>query len=881
MNTATLNAGDMPRSRLIAAYLSELRFEFIKALRNPMFAVPTLVFPAMFYLLFGVFLGSAKGNNQMALYALAGYGIFGAMGPGLFSFGVSLAFEREQGLLVFKQALPVPAGAQIIARMVMAMIFVGIIALMLIGMAVGIAGVPLTLAQAATLFAIDVLCVLPFAAIGLFIGASVPGQAAPAVINLVYLPMAFLSGLWMPMQFLPKFLQNIADIWPAHHFAQFSLGTLGLPTIGSTLVHVLVPIGYTLVFFMLAMRKLQSGGVRLFGKSSKRAVVIVTGSLLVAGGAAAALLADKPDATAASSSSANSFAIRDVRVFDGEHVLEKANVVVRDGRIVAVGAKVVIPADLEKLVPIDGKGRTLLPGLIDAHVHTYGKSPRQDALRFGVTTELDMFTDWHGLEAARKQRDSLERTDQSDLFSAGTLITVKGGHGTEYGMQIPTLEKSADAENFIAERVREGSDYIKLVIEDGSRFGATHPTLSDEQVVAVVKAAHTAKKLAIAHVSTERDAEVALGAGADMLAHLYTDKVASDALVAKAKAQKSCVIATLTVIDSIANAGGAKSLLADSKMDGNLSGEQRAALQVTFPRSPRTADALDNALASVGRLHQAGVRLLAGTDAGNPGTTHGASLHHELELLVRGGLSPAEALAAATGKTADCFDIDRGRIKPGARADLVLVVGNPTEDIKATRAIETLWKNGYTVARDATAELATAGPVAPAPEASLIADFEDGTPAAKYGFGWNDTSDALMGGKSTAKLRVVPGSGAGNKHALEIAGEINTAVAYPWAGAMFFPEMPPMQGARDYSKKQTVSFRVRGDGRHYNLSLFSGPASQNIPANHDFVAGPEWTEVSVPLASFNAELGRVSAFGILAGGAAGAYRLEIDDVHVR
>ena len=165
-----MNSVSMPAGRLWAAYFGEMRFEFVKSLRTPAFAVPTLFFPIMFYLLFGVFLGSMRGNSAMSQYTFATYGVFGAMGPGLFGFGVSLAIEREQGLLLLKQALPQPPGAYLLARAAMAMLFVAIISLMLTLMAVLIGGVPLTISQGLRLFVIDVLGALPFCAIGMFVG---------------------------------------------------------------------------------------------------------------------------------------------------------------------------------------------------------------------------------------------------------------------------------------------------------------------------------------------------------------------------------------------------------------------------------------------------------------------------------------------------------------------------------------------------------------------------------------------------------------------------------------------------------------------------------------------------------------------------------------
>jgi ABC-2 type transport system permease protein len=257
---------EMNRSRVLAAYLGDIRFELVKMIRTPAFAIPTLLFPILFFMLFGVLMGSARGNAQMSLFAFASYGVFGAIAPGLFGFGVSLAFEREQGLLVFRQAIPMPAGSYLLARMVMAMIFVAVGSLAMIALALFVAHVPLTLGQIVTVFFVNVLGVLPFCAMGLFVGSLVSGQAAPAIVNLIYIPMSFLSGLWVPMQFLPKAVQQLAPIWPAHHLVQLSLAAVDAPgTVGSTGNHVGALVGVTVLFFALAMRQLGGHGIRLFG----------------------------------------------------------------------------------------------------------------------------------------------------------------------------------------------------------------------------------------------------------------------------------------------------------------------------------------------------------------------------------------------------------------------------------------------------------------------------------------------------------------------------------------------------------------------------------------------------------------------------------------
>src|SRR5262249_42968929 len=157
-------------------------------------------------------------------------------------------------------------------------------------------------------------------------------------------------------------------------------------------------------------------------------------------------------------------------------------VVVADGRVAEVAAKAEPPAGVPVL---DATGKTLLPGLVDAHTHTFGTAA-SDALVFGVTAELDMATDARLLPGFRRDREDLARSAAADVFSAGFLATAPKGHGTEYGIPVPTLTKPEEADAWVAARVAEGSDYIKLVLDDGSSWARPWPTLDKDVVAALV-----------------------------------------------------------------------------------------------------------------------------------------------------------------------------------------------------------------------------------------------------------------------------------------------------------------------------------------------------------------------------------------------------------
>ena len=175
---------------------------------------------------------------------------------GLFAFGVTVALEREQGFLLYKRALPMPPGAYLFAKMVMAMLFASMISLLLATLAATLGGVELRASQWLLLFAVNVIGVLPFAALGLYVGTLVGGQGAPAVVNILYLPMAFLSGLWLPLKLLPTWIANLAPLWPSYHHSQIALKVVNMDAGGHLLVHLGVLFGATALFFILARRRL-------------------------------------------------------------------------------------------------------------------------------------------------------------------------------------------------------------------------------------------------------------------------------------------------------------------------------------------------------------------------------------------------------------------------------------------------------------------------------------------------------------------------------------------------------------------------------------------------------------------------------------------------
>ena len=226
LNSKLCSQVQMPGTRLWRAYWLEAKYETIRACRAPAFAIPFFCMPIVFYVLVGIFLvGSmSHGDSRIVPTMFVNWATFGVMGPGMFGFGMFVATEREQGLLRLKRALPMPAASYVLAKMVMTMMFAFIIMITLTLAAVFIGHARITPGQYLLIIFIDVLGSLLFCAVGLFIGTRVSAKSAPAFVNLAYLPMMHLAGLFYP---LPKSIQPLEFISPAFYLNKLNLHVAG------------------------------------------------------------------------------------------------------------------------------------------------------------------------------------------------------------------------------------------------------------------------------------------------------------------------------------------------------------------------------------------------------------------------------------------------------------------------------------------------------------------------------------------------------------------------------------------------------------------------------------------------------------------------------
>jgi ABC-2 type transport system permease protein len=229
-------------------FRKEAKYEFLKLLRAKSFSFSTIGFPVMFYVLFGIAnRNGTAGNIHIAKYMLGGYACFGLIGAALFGIGVGLASELAAGWLELKRASPMPAPAYLFAKCATAVAFGLIIVSILTLIATTFGGVLLTPLELAKMLGMTVVGSICFASMGFLLALLVPANAAPAIVNLIYLPMSFLSGLWMPLRFMPHWLQSIAPALPTYHLSQLMLGIFGYQDAMSRGTHWNALLGFTLL----------------------------------------------------------------------------------------------------------------------------------------------------------------------------------------------------------------------------------------------------------------------------------------------------------------------------------------------------------------------------------------------------------------------------------------------------------------------------------------------------------------------------------------------------------------------------------------------------------------------------------------------------------
>ena len=710
--------------------LALIRAQFTEIRRSKTALFWMTAFPLGFLLLFGSVM--ARGDARVMAVMMPGLLTTTLMSGSLFGVALPLVQQREIGLLRRLRVTPVPAASVAIAHGVVAVFtgFISLVTLMLLGrMLFG-----MQMAGSWPVLTAVYLCgACALVPMGLLVGSTARDlRTAPAIANLLFFPMMFLSGSAMPFAILPDGVKRFARLLPTTYLNESYSNVIvrgeGLGTLAGTLA-VLVAIGIVGII-MTSMLFRWEGTEPIRRRSLAMIAAAFAMTLGVSAIAAPAFkMTDMPGTRRieAGDAAGNVHVLRGATVLDGlGGRIVNARVVIRDHRVAEVSLddeRVALPegATVEHV-----SGRYLIPGLFDSHVHWggsggVGMSPIEQTddrlahdlnatLGAGVTSVVSLTDDVEAMRtlaadvAAGKKR--APRT-----FYSGPSVTARGGHPASMFGFMPGLaeqltrqvETPEEARAAIAELDRRRVDLVKLVLEPGFE-GRAMPRLKHDVFLAAMAEAKQRRMRTTVHVGTDADARAAIEAGANGLEH--TARGLTDETIAMMAAKKVTFTPTVVVLDWAWKRGAVRGEDADVRRIA------LPAILQTFldPKSPlapmfaesematRMAGAFEGSLKQVARAIRAGVPILAGSDAGNPVTFHGVSLIRELELLARAGMPLTDVLKAATSRAADRLgQPSLGRISAGAVADLVLLESDPTEDVGAYRHVVSVYLGGRNI----------------------------------------------------------------------------------------------------------------------------------------------------------------------------------------
>ena len=725
------------------AYLALFRNNMRLTMRDRSVLFFNYLFPLIFFFAFAEMFHA--GNGQGIAYFVGTVLTMGILGNGLWGAGMRSVQDREANILRRFKVTPITPLPLLIASMVSGWLLYLPVIVLITGLAHVLYAMPLP-RHWISLFLMASLGVCSFRAIGLILAAITNTMAeANILIQLVYMPMLFLSGTTIPSSILPVWAQTAAEFMPATYLVTGFQGIFfrnqSLLDNGAAVAALLLT---TAMGLFLAVKLFRWEKEEKIAPRNRMWVVGVLAPFLIMGcwrsytkehiGQNEALFRDLQRS--------GTFLIRDTRVFMGDGtVKEDASVLVHDGKIAAIFDGAGPDADKLRAEVIEGSGKTLLPGLIDVHVHLAspgGMSTSSDDYDVDKSMARDAAALlYSGITAARSTGDGLDSSLKlrgriadgsklgAQLFLCGPMFTAEGGHGTEYVQYVPAMlretlkeqlvriPKTADeARRQVRDLKARGVDGIKAILESGFGEGMLF-TRMDVALFRAVAAEARAQNLPLAvHTGDSRDVTDAVEAGASSIEHGSWRDPIPDAVLARMARDGIYLDPTLAVGEAYSQyfAGKADALdtsLVEQTVPADvLKGTREFVLSgkgVDAGKAAIFAKALDQSRDNLVRAWKAGVPLVMGTDAGNPLVFPGPSMHRELQLWVQAGIPAAVALQAATGNGAALLGAAGriGGIGKGMEADLLLVDGNPLQDIAATERISLVVFKGERLQRPA------------------------------------------------------------------------------------------------------------------------------------------------------------------------------------
>jgi len=721
-------------------YKALIALDIKLALRNRSVIFFNYLFPLTFFFIFGQAMHAERGAAMTIVISMVL--IIGILGNGFMGAGIRAVQEREANILRRYKVTPITPAPLLVASVVTGWILYMPNVLLIFTLAHFLYGMPWPQSMFSILIFIT-LAIIGFRSMGMIIASIVNSmQESQLVVQLIYLPMLFLSGATFPLSMFPAWLLTVTQFLPATYMV---VGIQGMLLRNEGLVANIQPalalILTAFVGLFISYKLFRWEKEEKIRASAKFWLAAVMMPFLALGfwqmhartGVAKTKILNRQLARS------ETFLIRGARIFVGDgKVIDNGSVLVRGGKIAEVYQGEGPDAKTLNAETVEATGKTILPGLIDVHVHlaaTGGFSPdvkygdernMQRALAAylysGVTTVRSV---GDGLDHILKVRDSVSSGEMlgADLQTCGPLFTAAGGHGTEYFKGLPenaraSLEKQNlriptsgdEARLQVDELKKQGLDCIKVILEAGAG-GVVFNRLDTGLLEAIAQQAHADSIPLAVHTGDARDVADAVQVQANSIEHGSFREKIPDAVFEQMAKQGTFYDPTLSAGESIkAFAAGNTDLLKRSLVqqaappellrgtEEAIGSPDMASMRKSMGQYPTDmAIAIDN----LKRAYAHGVQLVTGSDAGNPLIVHGPTVQHELQLWVQAGIPPAVALQAATLNAARLLRADSriGSIHPGNDADLIVVDGNPLEDIAATERISMVVFKGERINR--------------------------------------------------------------------------------------------------------------------------------------------------------------------------------------
>ncbi|MFN7925165.1 MAG: amidohydrolase family protein [Bryobacteraceae bacterium] len=719
-------------------YLALIRMNLKLAMRERSVLFFNYVFPLIFFFAFGQFFGAATGGSAMTR-VIATVIVIGVLGSGLFGAGMRAVSERETGILRRYKVTPITPAPLLVSSIITGWLLYIPSVVLMIALAHWVYKMPWP-GRPLSLLLLVSLGAMAFRALGLII-ASVANSMAESniLIQILYMPMLFLSGATIPLSSMPVSAQIVSQFMPASYLntavqqvlIKAESITTNLEAVGALILTIVLGVFISGKLFRWEKEE-------KVPRKSKAWVLAVLLPFLVLG-VYQAWSRDHILETKRVERELHRNYIRLIRgatIFVGDgSVIRNGALLLKDGRIEAVYPD--RGPDPESLTadPMEAMGKTIMPGLIDAHVHLGAPGGEVDWSNYdskkaierelaaylytGVTAVKSVGDFTSMMFEVRKRLESGDRTG-AELFVCGPLFTVPGGHGTEYFKNAPaqfreTAEReftrmpqsAGQAKQQVAELAARGVNGIKAVLEGGVP-GLLYQRMDLSVLQGIADAAREKKLPLVVHTGSARDVADAVKAGAAGIEHgSFLDKI-PDELFAEMARRGITYDPTLSVVEAIAERRARKTaLLARPLLEQVAPPELLKATRAAIEGKPapewlqKYPAMFETGAANLVRAWKAGVPLVTGSDAGNDLVIHGPTVQHEIELWVKAGIPPAVALQAATGNAAKALGADNriGLIRKGYEGTLVVIDGNPLEGVGALEHVSSVFLKGERIDR--------------------------------------------------------------------------------------------------------------------------------------------------------------------------------------